>query len=87
MPARGGQSDYHNTQPAPPMKPCSYACHSAEHTVARRSFLGSLALGTGAVDRILVVDDGSEDGTRSRLDRLKAEFPQLDYVTKAVIVP
>ena len=31
------------------MKPCSYACHSAEHTVARRSFLGSLALGTGAV--------------------------------------
>ena len=31
------------------MKPCLYACNSAEHVVARRNFLGSLALGTGAV--------------------------------------
>lgn len=31
------------------MKPCSYACNSAAHTLARRNFLGSLALGTGAV--------------------------------------
>ncbi len=31
------------------MKPCHYACNSAEHVVARRNFLGSLALGTGAV--------------------------------------
>ena len=31
------------------MKPGPYACNSAEHTLARRNFLGSLALGTGAV--------------------------------------
>ena len=31
------------------MKPCPYACHSAEHTVARRNFLGRLALGAGTV--------------------------------------
>jgi len=31
------------------MKPCSYACGSVDHAVARRNFVGSLALGTGAV--------------------------------------
>ena len=31
------------------MKNCSYACSSPEHQLARRSFLGTLAAGTGAV--------------------------------------
>lgn len=31
------------------MKTCSYACASPEHQLARRSFLGTLAAGTGAV--------------------------------------
>lgn len=40
-------------------------------------------LATGAVDRMLVVDDGSHDGTQACLEALKAEFPQLDYVVRS----
>lgn len=37
---------------------------------------------TGAVDGMLVIDDGSTDGTRERLTALRAEFPSLDVVVR-----
>ncbi len=37
---------------------------------------------TGAVDRMLVIDDRSTDGTTERLLALQDEFPALDVVTR-----
>lgn len=39
-------------------------------------------LGTNSVDRILVIDDGSKDGTLEKLETLRKEFPQVDVVVR-----
>ena len=39
-------------------------------------------LSSGLVERLLVVDDNSTDGTREELEEAKEEFPQLEVVVR-----
>lgn len=41
------------------------------------------SLATGALERLLVIDDGSTDGTISQLESAQERFPQLDVVIRS----